>query len=153
MMEENTSSSQLHLPKRLALDASVVLAWLLADERTSQVELLMTCILAEATELIVPSILPYELVNSIKSAVAQKRISTKTAHDLLHDYHQIHLIEMPFSEPTRILEIALTHQLSAYDAAYVWVAHECMAPLCTMDAKLQKKVQGYIQLFDLKTIN
>ena len=39
-------------------------------------------------------------------------------------------------QPANVLTLALRYQLSAYDAAYLWLAAELKAPLATFDEKL-----------------
>jgi predicted nucleic acid-binding protein len=40
------------------------------------------------------------------------------------------------TDPEQVLALALQYQLSAYDAAYLWLAAELKAPLATFDEKL-----------------
>jgi len=40
--------------------------------------------------------------------------------------------------------LALRYQLSAYDAAYLWLAGVLQAPLATFDAKLAKAARDYL---------
>jgi predicted nucleic acid-binding protein len=45
---------------------------------------------------------------------------------------------------TEVLALALRYQLSAYDAAYLWLAAELKAPLATFDEKLGRAAQEHL---------
>ena len=50
-----------------------------------------------------------------------------------------------FSVPTtEVFELALRYQLSAYDAAYLWLASDLKAPLATFDEKLATAAQAHL---------
>ena len=47
-------------------------------------------------------------------------------------------------EPQQALALALRYNLSAYDAAYLWLAAELKAPLATFDEKLATAAQTHL---------
>ena len=47
-------------------------------------------------------------------------------------------------QPTHVLALALRYKLSAYDAAYLWLAAELKAPLATFDEKLAAAAQTHL---------
>ncbi len=47
-------------------------------------------------------------------------------------------------EPQESFDLALRYQLSAYDAAYLWLAAELKAPLATFDEKLGRAAQVHL---------
>lgn len=61
----------------------------------------------------------------------------------LEDYAQYD-IELHRTDIAGQLEIALRYKLSAYDAAYLWLAAELKAPLATFDAKLATAAQTHL---------
>jgi predicted nucleic acid-binding protein len=48
------------------------------------------------------------------------------------------------TQPTDVLALALRYNLSAYDAAYLWLAAELKAPLATFDEKLGRAAQAHL---------
>ena len=51
-------------------------------------------------------------------------------------------------EPHEALALALRYQLSACDAAYLWLAAELKAPLATFDEQLGRAAQGHLAGLD-----
>lgn len=51
-------------------------------------------------------------------------------------------------QPAPVLDLAVRYQLSAYDAAYLWLAAELKAPLATFDAKLGAAAQTHLASLD-----
>lgn len=47
-------------------------------------------------------------------------------------------------QPAPVLSLALRYNLSAYDAAYLWLAAELKAPLATFDEKLGRAAQEHL---------
>lgn len=53
-------------------------------------------------------------------------------------------IELHRIDPVDTLDLALRYKLSAYDAAYLWLAAELKAPLVTFDEKLATAAQAHL---------
>lgn len=53
-------------------------------------------------------------------------------------------IELHPIDPVGTLDLALRYQLSAYDAAYLWLAAELKAPLATFDEQLATAAQAHL---------
>ena len=53
-------------------------------------------------------------------------------------------IELHQIDPVGTLDLALRYKLSAYDAAYLWLAAELKAPLATFDEKLAIAAQAHL---------
>jgi predicted nucleic acid-binding protein len=47
-------------------------------------------------------------------------------------------------KPDEVLALAIRYQLSAYDAAYLWLAAELKCPLATFDEKLASAAQVHL---------
>ena len=87
-----------------------------------------------------PSLLNYEIASV---ALKKMRRGEHHAADGIEqamgmdiELHNINLQE--------VCELALRHQLSAYDAAYLWLAAELKAPLATFDQKLATAAQAHL---------
>ena len=50
--------------------------------------------------------------------------------------HQRVAIDLHPVDPIAVADLALRYQLSAYDAAYLWLAADLKCPLATFDGKL-----------------
>lgn len=51
-------------------------------------------------------------------------------------------------KPAPVLDLALRYDLSAYDAAYLWLAAELKAPLATFDEKLGRAAHEHLASLD-----
>ena len=89
-----------------------------------------------------PTLLPYEL-----ASVASKKQRAGAAQDwvdaalLAYTEQRIDLHPVPPEAATRL---AARYALSAYDAAYLWLAAELKAPLATFDRKLAEAAQRHL---------
>jgi len=87
-----------------------------------------------------PGLLPYEI-----TSVALKKLRRGEAHaaDGLEQAlgMDIELHDMNLQE---VCALANRYQLSAYDAAYLWLAAELKAPLATFDEKLGTAAQTHL---------
>lgn len=86
----------------------------------------------EGWSLHAPHLLQAEISN-----VAVKKLLRGESHaaDGLAEVSQL-AIDLYRIEPQAVTAIAMQYQLSAYDAAYLWLAAELKAPLATFDEKL-----------------
>lgn len=91
---------------------------------------------------VVPAIFPAEISNAIRYAVKRKRIAHADAEAILQ-----RLAQLPIEIDTISLEIfeefglAVTHDLSIYDALYLGLAKRRQLPLYTLDLDLQRAAQ------------
>lgn len=120
------------------IDCSTTMAWLFEDEKTATTEQILNDLAGDAIAL-VPGVWLLEVVNTLLVAERRKRVtSAQAAHfwqflqtlPIEFDHH----VSYEHSEP--VLNLARTHQLSAYDAAYLSLAIQHRLPLATLDKKL-----------------
>ena len=87
-----------------------------------------------------PNLLPYEI-----TSVTLKKLRRGETHaadglaealDMAIELHEINAQEA--------FELAKRYQLSAYDAAYLWLAAELKCPLATFDEKLATAAQTHL---------
>lgn len=144
-MVENTEMVDPKLPQRVVIDASTAVAWLIDDEKSQPIDHFIEQCTFQNISLVAPSLLTYEVANSIKSAVISKRISQDRAITQIRLLAGLHIDTSKHFSPDIIMTIALECAISAYDAAYVALAKELSAPLYTLDEKLHKKVKNYVK--------
>jgi len=130
-------------PILLVVDASVVLKWQLDDEES----ILQATALRDdfyalgAIRAIAPHLLIYEVINGIVTATRRKRLASDKAMEAMTNLLQLG-VELKQVEPERVLELALAHSLSAYDAAYLALAEREGCDLWTGDRLFYQAVKG-----------
>lgn len=122
------------------LDASFILDFLLPDEHTKEVIEVFESYTQKNVYFISSSILPFEVANGLKSAVKSKRIKKEEAVKFLDIFLKL---DIEFLESTleSTLKIAFEHDLSIYDASYIFLAKEKHFPLLTLDNRLKKLIK------------
>lgn len=144
-MVENTKIDSPKLPQRVVIDASTAVAWLIDDEKSQPIDHFIEQCANQNVSLVAPSLITFEVANSIKSAVISNRISQDRAVTQIRLLAGLHIDTSKYFSPDAIMITALECAISAYDAAYVALAKELNAPLYTLDEKLHKKVKNFIQ--------
>lgn len=131
MKEENT--------KRVVIDASFVLAFLLPDEESEEATSILKQYKEGKIHFVASSILPFEVINGLKSAVKQKRITKSLACVLIEDFQRITIeyFKVSFDD---VFKCALEKDLSVYDASYISLAQSRNIPLLTLDKALKQLV-------------
>ena len=117
------------------IDSSYALACLLPDERrppTSDAVL--------SGVLLAPFIWPVELANALRNGVRRNRLGVAQARGLAASLAGLETrVVAPWNdEPARLLELALTHDLTAYDALYIDLCLAERSDLATRDDGLAK---------------
>lgn len=124
----------------LVVDCSVLAGLLFQEEWERQAGNAL-----EARTLHAPHLLAMEL-----TSVALKKHRQgmgDIAGDGLAAFAQLD-ITLHEAQPAPVLDLAVRYQLSAYDAAYLWLAAELKAPLATFDAKLGAAAQTHLASLD-----
>ena len=118
----------------VVVDCSVLAALLFAEPQADDAAALL-----QRRALHAPSLLPYEL-----ASVALKKLragaSPVEIDTALTDFAE-QRIELHPVPPAAVTALAAQHGLSAYDAAYLWLAAELRAPLLTFDQRLARAAQ------------
>ena len=121
----------------IVVDCSVMVAALFEEEVRAQAISLMA-----GKKMYAPNLLDHELVH-----VAVKKIRsgwpTASVRLALASY-AAQAIELHETDPLEQFEIALRYDLSAYDAAYLWLAAALRAPLATFDQRLAEAAQAHL---------
>ena len=129
---------------RLAVvDASVVLKWQLDDEEyiPQAIALRNDFYALGSIKAIAPHLLIYEVTNGILTASRSKRLASDKAAEAMDNLMELR-VELKEVAPERVLELALEHNLSAYDAAYLALAESEGCELWTGDRPFYQAVAG-----------
>lgn len=133
--------------RQVVVDASVILAWYLPAEPFKEAALsLLEQAAMNRLVLCVPTLTRFEVVNVLAIAVRevkpQQRLSLDEAAEILAAYIRAPLQEHPVTGVEhRMMEIAIVHRQSAYDAAYLALAESLRAVFVTADARLYRAVR------------
>lgn len=125
--------------KKYTVDASFVLSFLLPDENHQGVDHFFNQYKTGIIELLSTPLLPFEVVNGLKLAVIRKRIDERYAKSRIREFfnYQIKLRGVDFFE---VFELAKKHNLTVYDACYLYNAKDNKTQLLTQDEALQKLI-------------
>lgn len=134
----------------VVIDASVVMALLMPDERLHLSESFAYFLTNTGPHLIAPRLLLYEVTNALRMAVVRKRMTYENARQGLIDLQILKISYSNLENPNQLLETAHHLDITAYDAAYVYVATHQSAVLCTFDSKLKKKVTGFVEILEIE---
>lgn len=107
----------------------------LADEFTDDAQRILDHIAAHGA--IVPSLWQYEVANGLLSALRRGRTTEVAVAQALMGLGRLRIMEAP-DQPLGVQLVALASEfkLSAYDAAYLWLARARDLPLATLDRPL-----------------
>jgi predicted nucleic acid-binding protein len=125
----------------IVLDASLVVAWLLSEEKSHNNDLLATL---PDVEAVVPAHWPIEVANTLRTYVKARRLSATDFIRIIEVLDQLSLyVDSPPStdEIGPIAEFAVANELTAYDAAYVQLALQQQAILATYDTAMRRAAQ------------
>lgn len=123
----------------LVLDASLALQWFLDDEANRKYSLTILASLSVKRAL-VPVLWFYEVGNGLLMAHRRKRIATEQIHGFLTRLKALPIdaAQETASEIFDLPALALSHNLTSYDAAYLSLASKFGLPLATNDSDLRK---------------
>lgn len=124
---------------RWIIDASLTLGWYLKDEEDRAYSLEVLAGLAE-NEAVVPFLWTYEVSNGLVMAHRRKRLPLEELAEIMASLQALPIaIEPQDPEATKDLwQLALKHQLTVYDAAYLELALRLALPIATRDAALKR---------------
>jgi predicted nucleic acid-binding protein len=123
----------------IVIDASAAAPWVLPDERTSFSENFYAQVCVTPNTYHAPAIWLWELGSLLISAVIRKRMTAALAQEGLEHLKQcqIQLANPPSAhKQSQILRLALTHDLSYYDASYLELVLSLNGQLASKDSQL-----------------
>jgi predicted nucleic acid-binding protein len=129
------------------LDASVAGSWLMPDERGDAAAAIGERVLAEGA--IAVDLFRHEVRNLLVMAVRRRRMPKDLLWPQLERIEAMPIEIAPGGPSARIVALAMTHDLTAYDAAYLDLACERRLALATFDDRLRRAAAAEsIELID-----
>lgn len=123
----------------LVLDCSVTLAWVYRDEITTAVSDVFDVVRKGGAW--VPDLWRLEVANALQTGIRRKRHSADFRDATLTDLSHLP-IEVDAETSDRAwgatLQVAIQHQLTLYDAAYLELALRRDVPLATLDEDMRR---------------
>lgn len=127
---------------KVVVDASVVLNWLLPDEKKSaETNRIFSEFNRKKIRLVAPTVLFYEVMNALKSTGLSHRLKTAEITEGMEVFMALKIKMMTQEKRGKaILATALRLNLTGYDAAYVQLAKDLQVKLLTLDQGLRRKL-------------
>ena len=123
------------------LDASFSLHWCFEDEASDATDSVLTALQNQKTIAWVPGIWAHEMLNGLGKGVTRGRVDRQKAILFWREIQElpVQVVDTPADE--KLLELALEHNLSLYDASYLSLAVARKLAIATGDGKLQQAAQ------------
>lgn len=116
------------------VDASLAVAWVVADERNSAAEVLLKRVKVDGGR--VPDLFWHEMRNLLLKIERRGRSPRGAAEIAVFTLRRLPIAVLINRDDASILDLAQTHKLTAYDAAYLDLAIGFGLPLATADRQL-----------------
>lgn len=115
----------------VVIDASAVAALLFGEPDAESVAVRL-----EGRPLVAPTLLPYEVANTCRKKAERGEGGRE---ELLAALALLSRLDIRYAEPDPlgVVGLAWASGLTAYDAAYLWLARSLEAELVTLDARLR----------------
>jgi len=126
-----------NIDRQYVVDSSYMLSFLMPDEQSQEVVDIFELYSTGKIELITTTLLSYEILNTLKSAVLRRRVSEEAAYSLLEKFTKLRIAEFAIDK-TKVLEMAIKYHISGYDASFLVLADSYDALLLTHDIRLQE---------------
>ena len=122
------------------IDTSATAPWILPDEESLIVEKIFERVFAGQINLVAPTLWSIECINFIRNAMRRNRINEKEAGQSLAALEGLPVDLVSFSpvEYFTLFNLSVQYELTAYDAAYFYLAQKTGANLITLDSDLLK---------------
>ncbi len=126
-----------HARPPLVVDSSLVIAFLFHEENAYEAEMRM-----DGRALHAPHLIDLEVANACRNRIRSKLVTLEAARDSLDDFLQLD-VERHDIDVRATFDLASRYGLTAYDASYLWLAHQLAAPLATFDEALGEAATKY----------
>ena len=143
-------------PSAVIIDASVAAAWLLPDEHSESAQRVYVRVRLGELELHAPELWLWECGNIIANSVKRQRMSPSDAMLTWSVLDAVRSrVELTSPVPAQVraaLTLALDHDLSLNDAAYLWLALSLKLPLLTHNGKLAAAARPAVDVLTLEDL-
>jgi predicted nucleic acid-binding protein len=119
------------------IDVSFVLAFLL-DEGNIEVESIFEKQALGEIHFIAPSLLKYEVGNSLRTKLLRKKINKIKAEALYQAFLELEIAEEKVNY-FKVFELALSKNLTFYDASYLYLSKNNKIGLLSLDHSLRAR--------------
>ncbi|RJP28476.1 MAG: PIN domain-containing protein [Candidatus Omnitrophota bacterium] len=129
--------------REFVLDCSATMAYFFKDETSACVDAAFEMLVVKGTAL-VPPIWPLEVANTCLSAERRKRLTIPDVEEIFSILEMLPIEIIPYEDLKSTWDVqsmARTHNLTAYDAAYLELAKRKNLPLLTLDKKLKQSTE------------
>lgn len=126
-----------NIKKEYVIDASFVLSFLLPDESNKDTAYLFRSYGKGEIDFVSTYLLPFEVLNGIKTAVKRKRLSKNIALELIKEFLQFE-ITLEKIDLYQAFLLSQQRNLTLYDASYVYLAKVKSLSLLTLDKALKQ---------------
>ena len=123
---------------RIVADATVLAAAIFGENEQQQAVALL-----HGRALSAPHLVDYEMTSVALKKLRRERLPDAAVAASLDAYTALAIERHPV-DPAAVLALAQRYRLTAYDAAYLWLAERLEAPLATFDGLLARAAQQHL---------
>ncbi len=119
------------------VDASVSIGWIIKNQVTDYTEAAERALATARVH--VPTLWWLEMTNILRTGCRRRTITSTEAQDFIKALDTLPIRVEPFDgRASELLGLALRHDLTSYDAAYLDLALRLQLPIATQDAALRE---------------
>jgi len=140
--------------KNIVIDASVIVKWFIDEKDSDKAEIIKEQFINEEINLIIPSLLYYEVLNALKYSKLFKLDELNLVGESIENYG-FNAVVIKNEIREKMVEIAINNDISIYDASYIALAEKFNTQLITADEKISKKLPKSLKILisNLKNYN
>ena len=128
----------------IVIDASVVVKWFIEENDSDKARFLRDKFIDGKIELIVPSLLYFEVLNALKYSQLFDLSELNDAGESLENYG-FKVITIKKEIRKHMIKFAVDREISIYDASYLGLSIGLGKIFCTADEKLIKKLPSTLK--------
>jgi len=128
----------------IVIDASVVVKWFIEEKDSDKARFLRDKFIDGKIELIVPSLLYFEVLNALKYSQLFDLSELNDAGESLENYG-FKVITIKKEIRKHMIQFAVDREISIYDASYLGLSIGLGIIFCTADEKIIKKLPSTLK--------